>query len=109
MQNRLPSLIIADEKLWNYLLDDEHPVGKPKAHFFKGMGFTLENVDLLRQGLLEVGRSGDAREVPSLHGVKYVVDGRISAPIGERDARIRTVWIIEHGREVPRFVTAYPW
>jgi hypothetical protein len=100
--------IISDAKLWNYLLDDEHPVGKPKARFFKGLGFTVEGAHILRQAILEVGRSGDALEVPSAHGVKYVVDGRISGPSGKQGVRIRTVWIIEHGQDSPRFVTAYP-
>jgi len=40
-------------------------------------------------------------------GTRYVIEGRISTP-DARNPAIRAVWFIEHGEEVPKFVTAYP-
>jgi len=40
-------------------------------------------------------------------GIRYAVDGIMAAPDG-RAPNVRTVWFIETGEEVPRFVTAYP-
>ena len=40
-------------------------------------------------------------------GTRYVVDGIMSTPDG-REPRVRSVWFIEAGESVPRFVTAYP-
>jgi hypothetical protein len=45
----------------------------------------------------------------SVHGEKYVVEGWLSAHTEEsRQRLVRTVWIIDSGREAPRLVTAYP-
>jgi hypothetical protein len=99
---------IPDQKLRGYLLDEEHPVGGAKARFFNTLGFSSEDVQVLREALLDVARSGEAREVESSHGVKYIVEGDIRSKHGDRLARIRTVWLLEPGRAVPRFVTAYP-
>ena len=41
-------------------------------------------------------------------GSKYVVEGPLVAPDG-RPVRMRSVWFVETGEEIPRFVTAYPW
>lgn len=40
-------------------------------------------------------------------GSKYVVEGRIEGPSG-RSAMVLSVWIIDHGSDAPRLVTAYP-
>jgi len=42
----------------------------------------------------------------SPHGQKYIVDGPIETPSGERRL-VRTVWIIDLGFETPRLVTVY--
>lgn len=47
--------------------------------------------------------------VESVHGEKYVVDGWLSVHTQEnRQWSIRTVWIIDRGKDAPRLVTAYP-
>ena len=100
--------LIPDAKLTHYLLDEEHPVGGAKARFFKQLGFAVERPEQLRDALLEVARSGEAHEISSRFGTKYVVDGDLRSHSGERTARVRTIWLIEPGHDVPRFVTAYP-
>jgi len=95
-------------KLEGYLLALAHPVGGVKARFFRSLGFHEGNTHLLEQELLMIAAAGDVEEiVPSPHGTKYVVDGRIRTP-GGRVARVRTVWVVDVGREHPRLVTAYP-
>ena len=43
----------------------------------------------------------------SRHGQKYIVDGSMETP-SKRSPSVRTVWIIDHGLDTPRLVTAYP-
>mgnify|MGYP006953970691 FL=1 len=43
----------------------------------------------------------------SLHGQKYIVDGELATPCGQRPV-VRTVWVVDAGRVIPRLVTAYP-
>jgi hypothetical protein len=45
----------------------------------------------------------------SVHGEKYVVDGWLSVHTQEsRPRSVRTVWIIDGGKDAARLVTAYP-
>lgn len=94
------------EKLENYLLSRTHPTGRFKARFFHAVG--LDDPERLGQVLRELARRGTVRSrIPTRHGTKYVVDGQMETPKGNR-VPIRTVWILEHGSETPRLVTAYP-
>ncbi len=100
--------VVAPEKLRRYLLSTSHPVGQSKARFFKAQGFTDENWTLLEAGFLDLARSAEVTETEtSPHGMKYVLIGPVPTPAG-RLVTVRTVWIIDDGQDVPRFVTAYP-
>jgi hypothetical protein len=102
------SLIVAEEKVVNYLLNPEHPDGAPKAQFFRMLGFETEQWKILATGLRDVGRSSPVvKDVSSPHGHKYIVDGELVGPNGTV-AWVRTVWIIDRGEQTPRLVTAYP-
>ena len=95
-------------KLLDYLLSETHPVGKSKAKYLRSVGFNEANINLLKEGLLAIARSEDAKEVlSSVHGDKYVIDGMLQTPSGA-SIKTRTVWIVDKGAERPRFVTAYP-
>src|SRR5438552_3579336 len=99
---------VPQEKLADYLLDEQHPVGKSKAKWFRSLGYEVGDSGRLERDLLElVHASEDYVEKASSFGTKYVVSGRISSPIG-RDANVTTVWIIESPGGAPRLVTAYP-
>jgi hypothetical protein len=41
------------------------------------------------------------------HGVYYVLEGPLATP-GSRHPWVRSVWIVPHGRDLPRLVTACP-
>jgi hypothetical protein len=98
---------VALEKVTGYLLSDSHPIGKVKAKFFKGLGFTPDLPGELVWALLDVVRSQEVvDQVVTQYGTKYVVDGAVRGRIGS--GSVRTIWLIEGGAVDPRFVTAYP-
>jgi hypothetical protein len=100
--------VVSQDKVAGYLLNVNHPEGAGKAVFFSSLGFESTNWRLLADALRRHGqRHAVAKRVVSPHGVKYVVDGVLETP-GNRDVIVRTVWIVDLGEEVPRFVTAYP-
>lgn len=108
---RLPGIDRADipaEKLRDYLLNPEHPVGRDKARFFLGLGFRPERWAELHAALLAHAALGEARRLPmGPFGQKYIVHGTLRGPNG-RSAALRAVWILRAGAAGPRFVTAYP-
>ena len=58
--------------------------------------------------MLQIAEEGKVVDViTSEHGVKFIVDGAVAGLSGEKVV-LRTVWIVEQGRDTPRFVTAYP-
>ena len=97
------------EKITDYLLNPLHPDAAGKAAFFSAMGFRVGEWEGLANTLRQVAVDGPVvTKVDSLHGTKYVVDGRITTPIG-KTVFVRTVWIVDHGASTPRLVTAYPY
>jgi hypothetical protein len=99
---------VPPEKLTAYLLSESHAVGRSKARFFRMHGFTDDNVALLEQGLINIAQENEIEEEEaSPYGTKYLVRGILETPSGSF-VSIQTVWIIEHGAEHPRFITAYP-
>jgi hypothetical protein len=108
---RLPrsqEAIVSEEKITGYLLSESHPVGKAKARYFKKIGYSEKNVIQLKKDLIKIAVSNAvSEEVTTLFGTKYIVDGDVVTPTGIR-AQLRTLWIIETGENIPRFVTAYP-
>jgi hypothetical protein len=95
-------------KVRDYLLSDAHPIGRSKAKFFRGVGFNEVTADLLVAALRSMASTQEVTEtLATAHGVKYVLIGETETPSGRR-IRLRTIWIVDRGRERPRFVTAYP-
>ncbi len=95
------------EKLTHYLLALGHPVGGPKAAFFRMHGFDEANLAELEAALLGIARSAGVKVTTSKNGTKYIADGDLPTPRG-RTVQIRTVWIVEPTEPRPRFITAYP-
>jgi len=99
---------VSQNKLEKYLLSETHSVGKAKSKFFHRIGFTKANTDILRSELLQLLSKNDYREAISTEfGIKYVVEGTLDAPF-QSQIKLRTIWIIDEGQEIPRFITAYP-
>jgi hypothetical protein len=80
-----------EEPKLGYLLRVEE-----KGGFFEAIGFSVRDPDALRRSLLEHAREG-------------TVVHTLGTPFGvKRDPETRSVWILEHGSDRPRFLTAYP-
>ena len=99
---------IHPDKLRRYLLSASHPEGCYKAAFFARFGYTERHWRRLGWELRILARTGTVEvEPPDSFGTRYRVSGKISSPSG-RYAEIVTVWIILHGEDFPRLVTAFP-
>jgi len=107
----LPDLDRADipaAKIRDYLLNPEHPVGRAKAKFFAGLGFTRGRWPELHAALLAHAALGEAQALaPDRFGQKYLIRGKIQGPQGPA-VPIVAVWIQPAPGIGPRFVTAYP-
>lgn len=101
-------VIVEDQKVRDYLLNEAHSDGYGKAEFFVAKGFRQERWLELVEALKQVARENAVtRHKTSPHGQKYIVDGILKTPSGVF-VLIRTVWILDAGNGIPRFVTAYP-
>lgn len=99
---------IQPEKLRDYLLSTEHPVGRFKAAFFIRLGYSRKDWRRLEIDILQLARSGTALESQVFSfGRKYEVNGMLRGPSG-REAKVTTVWIVRSGEDYPRLVTVYP-
>lgn len=102
------SLSIPTAKVTGYLLRLDHARGGSKAHFFIAFGFRPEHPKTLLDALLEHGDMNDIATIEGdLGATLYTVEGEIVSPDG-RNPRIRTVWQVDAGSDVARFITAVP-
>lgn len=100
--------IVDDAKVRDYLLSDEHPIGRSKAAFFRSLGYRAENWWRLRADIRALAESGTAEPgTLSLYGAKFLVSGMIRGPNG-RSASVYTAWIVRRGEHMPRLITAWP-
>ena len=107
---RLPNshkAVVEIEKLRNYSLNPNHPVGKHKARVFRAaLGITLKDADWLRERALEIALSDDARTgAASVFGDKYVIDSILE--YNGMSAIVRFSWIVEFGTDFPRLTSCY--
>jgi hypothetical protein len=100
--------VISESKIADYLLNPQHPDGAGKANFFMAAGFQVTRWQELADAIREAAKQSPVtRQMDSVHGRKYIVEGPIQAPNGGL-VSIRTVWIADGSDPTPRFVTAYP-
>jgi hypothetical protein len=72
------------------------------------LGFTADAWEELVSVLLRhVAENEVAKMEDSPFGKRYIVEGELFGS-GGRKAIIRSVWFVETGEDIPRFVTAYP-
>lgn len=107
---RLPNVkhaIIQKEKLTKYLLSLSSGAGKPKAEYFRKIGFNESNLKDFESALLSIAFNNEVKTTEkNKFGVKYVVEGLLDSPLG-RKVMVRTVWSIDKGEKYPHLVTAY--
>ncbi len=100
--------IVERNKIAGYLLNSAHPDNGGKAQFFAALGFSAEHWETFANALRKLAEdTPEARCVESVHGQKYLIDGRLAGPAG-MTAMVRTIWIVDRGLDTPRLVTAYP-
>jgi hypothetical protein len=99
---------IAIEKLTAYLLNPSHKRGAAKARLLLSLGYRTDAPDVLESDLRAQHLSLNAsRTSQNPYGVAYEIEGPITTP-GGRIARFCSIWQIDSGSEVPRFITMYP-
>jgi hypothetical protein len=100
--------IVDIRKLRDYCLNLEHDDGKHKARlFYSILGMKAENAEELRLTLLEIIKTHEAKLGRSdRFGQRYTVDFEITWQ--NRNATLRSGWIIEHSSDVPKLTTCYP-
>jgi hypothetical protein len=100
--------IIATEKLTGYLLNVSHKRGAAKARLLLGVGYRSDapqvlEADLRTQHLtLDVTRTSE-----NAYGSVYEIEGPIETPSG-KTMRFCSIWQVDTGTAVPRFITMYP-
>jgi hypothetical protein len=108
---KLPNVeasVVSEDKISGYLLSATHRDGRHKAAFFLGFGFTADVGQTLAAALVKHAADHEVAKAESTpFGTRYVVEGEIETPYG-RTPSIRSVWFLESGQDVRRFVTAYP-
>jgi hypothetical protein len=86
----------------------QSPEGKIQSGFFRRLGFDPADPRLLEDELMRLARENDVLlSTETEFGIRYVIDGWVLSPAAAR-ADIRTVWFVDQGEEIPRFVTAHP-
>jgi hypothetical protein len=99
--------IVPPEKLRDYLLSPTHPIGRYKARFFATLGYTEANWRHLEADLRAQHLSLEPESMSeNAYGRKFLIRGAMSGPSSTR-SQLVSVWIIRHGEDAPRFVTAY--
>lgn len=100
--------VVYKAKLTQYLLDLTHEDGGPKAVFFLGHGFTLEDWHELRAALLQHALEGEVVNSEEREfGVLYVIEGDMMMVDG-LVRFVRSVWGIDFGSTIPRLLSAMP-
>ncbi len=108
---KLPNAQLAtvpERKVTHYLLNPAHPAGGSKAWFFLRFGFNVAEWQELAEALVRHARENEVVATePTLHGRRYVLEGRLLAPDGT-SLNVRSAWYIDVVGSAPRFVTAHP-
>ena len=87
--------VVDPEKIRDYCLNPDHPIGKHKARVFKSaLGLGPESSNELTKALLHAALNKDAKRGKSNEfGQFFIVDFEFRR--GEKSANIRSVWTIK--------------
>ena len=95
------------EKLRDYCLSPHHPRGRHKARLFaSALGLRQANAELLRQAILTAALDGEATPgINDQYGQRYVLDFELRNQ--EKQATIRTAWILPAASDPPKLTTCF--
>jgi hypothetical protein len=99
--------VVDIEKLRDYCLNPLHVKGKHKARVFKAaLGMTEGDAERLREILLDVARTHEARRVrPNDYGDRFVIEFQMPGLRGE--VTILSSRIVRSGEDFPRLTSCY--
>ena len=100
--------VVDIRKLRDYCLNPDHDDGKHKARLFLSiLGMTSDDAEVLRQVLLEVVKTQEAKlGQKDEFGQRYRLDFLLEWQ--NRGAIVRSGWIVENDSDIPRLTTCYP-
>src|ERR1700676_264537 len=99
--------ILEIRKIEDYCLSPTHPRGRHKARVFReALDVGRGGAAWLRGVLLDAARDGEASQLAT--GV-WGSHWRVDVTVGRhgKNAVVRTIWIVQTGLNVPRFVTCW--
>ncbi|NJO66197.1 MAG: hypothetical protein HC832_00995 [Leptolyngbyaceae cyanobacterium RM1_405_57] len=98
---------IDNQKLTGYCLNPNHADGQHKAYVFQSaLGIGLDEVEELKAALREAVRLYDAIPGKSnQYGQRHIIDFLMTRL--EKQAVVRSVWIVRNDENLPRLVTCY--
>jgi hypothetical protein len=100
--------IITAEKLTAYLLNASHKRGGAKARLLLSVGYRSDDPLSLDSDLRTQHLSRSVtRTSENPYGAVYEIEGPIETPSG-KTVRFCSVWQVDTGTDVPRFITMYP-
>lgn len=99
--------VVEEQKLSDYCLNQNHANGKHKAYVFQSaLGIGLAEAEELRKALLHAVQSYEAQlHKSNQYGQKYIIDFPLIRD--EKQAMIRSVWIVRYEENFPRLVSCY--
>ncbi len=100
--------VISVDKLTAYLLNPSHKRGGAKARLLLSLGDRTDAADVLEADLRSQHLPLNPAHISqNAYGVVYEIDGPITTPSGNI-VRFASIWQIDTGTDVPRFITMYP-
>lgn len=100
--------IIAEDKLVTYLLNTAHRRGSSKAALLLAFGYDPAHWQRLADDLRRFHLPRDADNIRETdYGTRYEIRADLLTPSG-RLLTVRSVWQIDIGATVPRFITLFP-
>jgi hypothetical protein len=100
--------VISSDKLTAYLLNPSHKRGGAKARLLLSLGYRTDAANVLESDLRSQHLPlNPTRTSQNAYGTVYEIDAAITTPRG-RTVRFVSIWQIDTGTDVPRFITMYP-
>ncbi len=100
--------VVDIRKLREYCLNPQHHKGKHKARLFTSLlDMDANDAEELRNALLEAVKNQDAQLADKdAYGQRYTLDFTLNWR--DKQATIRSAWIIETNTDFPKLTTAFP-
>ncbi|MFZ4626250.1 MAG: DUF6883 domain-containing protein [Rhodoferax sp.] len=99
------SAVVSRQKVFDYALNPDHPIGKEKARVFESaLGFNASNgQELINQIFSKVAAFPAVERMETEYGRSFRADIPVTGPGGS--GIVITGWVIDIGTTVPRLAT----